>query len=95
VVEHVDQFFHVKEGGIFPLSPKRMQELTRLKKIHFLCPANAELPSSIKETRDHEEVEVVSQDADQYLRDLVHQNIPFSQLRIEKLGVDELLRMDQ
>ncbi len=91
VMESVDQFLHVKNKKVERLSTANMKKSMGLRKIQFLLAEETSLPEARRKTQVGQRVEVVCENSDQYIRDLVSQNIPFTNLQIDKLNVEELL----
>ncbi len=87
----VDGFLHLKDRGIVRLSTDNMRQSMALRKIQFQLNQSVKLPSARKVKQDDGRVEIVTAESDQYLNKLVEQKIPFKNLTVDKLTVEELL----
>jgi ABC-2 type transport system ATP-binding protein len=91
IVPWVDEFLHLKNKTVEKLSIENMQQSARLRKVHFEVRGEYPLPKAKRIDRHGDQVEIITEDSDQYVQSLVQQKIPFQNLRIDKLSVDELL----
>lgn len=91
VVEYVDQFFHLKNGKIQTVTTKKMAQSTKMRKIEFFCKDSPQLPKNIRMKATDNHYEVIVEESDQFIRDMVAKNIPFTNLLLSKIGAEELL----
>ena len=91
VMDLVDEFYHLKNGSIAPVSTEQMKNSTRLRKLSFETDHGNDLPASLNKIINGKEVIIVTDDSDKYVANLVQNNVKFKNLMIDKLGMDELL----
>jgi ABC-type multidrug transport system ATPase subunit len=91
MIEAVDCFFHVKGAKVSLVSPEKMNELTKLKKISFESHQTFEMPEAIRLRRSGSSYEVVVVKSDHLVRELCRMEFPFKNLEIESLSADELI----
>jgi ABC-2 type transport system ATP-binding protein len=92
VIEDVHQFLHLKQGQISSLSPQRMTELTRLRRVEFHSPKDFPWPEAIRSQHQNGQHWFVCPDSDALIKELVKQDWPFNSLNVRHLGSDEILK---
>ncbi len=91
IMDSVDGFLHVKNQQVEKVSTSRLKESMQLRKIQFKLQGEYELPKAQRVTRNHQHCEVVTDDSDQFITQLVIQKVPFQELTVDKLNIEELL----
>ncbi len=91
MIDAVDCFFHVKNSQVKSISPEKMNNLTRLKKVKFKSHQELDLPEALRITRTNDTYEIVIEKSDHFIRDLCRMEFPFNSLEIEPLSPDELI----
>ncbi len=91
IMDSVDGFLHVKNRQVEKLSTATLKESMQLRKLKFKLQGDHNLPEARRVTRNQETCEVVTENSDQYITSLVTQKIPFRDLTVDKLNIEELL----
>lgn len=91
VMDSVDQFLHVKDSNVQYISPEKMKEMTRIRKVEFNCENKLEYANALKSEYTDKRQSLIVKDSDQFVKDLCQMEFPFENLQIQKLAADELI----